>query len=341
MNRISHILALIVATIMLAGCSDSDSFTIAARIDGIGAQSITLTYSADGAIHRTIWQPDDKGIVKMQGHSSGYTLAELSLTQDGRSLAIIPVRDGERIDLQFPLADPLQIKAEGAEPAVRMCKFISEHASAIKAGNTLAVNDAIAQYVVSHQADVVSAVLLATQFDLSNQAARADSLFNTLASDARPLNIIQNFNITLAGRSQRSISAVVQQFTAVSSSGDSLYTFRPREHRYTLLAFTDRRAAAGRDSVSEALRRLMSQRKNRRDYTVVELSLIADSATWRQSLRSDSATWIRAWMPGSAANAAVQRMQIMQTPYFVVADSAARQVLRTSSVSRAAQFLTK
>ncbi len=338
MNRIYAYITLAIAALLLAGCSDSDSFAIAARIDGIGAQSITLTYTADGAIHRTVWQPDDKGVVKMQGHSNGYTLAELSLTQDGRSLAMIPVRDGERIELQFPLADPLQIKAEGSEAAAKMCKFISENAAAIKAGKTMVVNDAIARYVASHPADVVSTALLATQFDLETQAARADSLFNSIDPDARPLNIIQNFNVTLAGRSERSLTALVRQFSAVQASGDSLYTYRPRDHRYTLFVFTAQEAASGHDSIAAALARLMRERKAKRDYTIVELSLIADSTKWRRSLRSDSASWIRAWLPGSAANATAQRMQLTRTPYFIIADSAGRQTLRTPSVSKAAAF---
>lgn len=322
-----HIFATILLTLVLCACSDSDRFTIRAKIDGLGEQSVTLTYYADGAVNQVVAQPDKHGELKFAGRASQPTLFDLTVTSSGEPLVLLPVRNGQHLKLEFPLSDPLAIKVKGSREAEETAEFLSDRATLIKEGRPSELNLRIKEYVLTHRSSLSSTVLMVSRFDCS-QAQLADSLLNVLDPEVRPLNLIQNFTSVISSSAQSYDSRRITAFRFVGER-DSVYSYAPKDQAYTLLIFppggSDRRATI---DTLKRLSRDFSQRRLR----IVEISLRSDSSAWRHSLRSDSATWDRVWVPGSASNSMIKRMRISSQPFYIVADSTGTLLLRTGSL---------
>ena len=64
---------------------------------------------------------------------------------------------------------------------------------------------------------------------------------------------------------------------------------------------------------------------------VVDLWLDADTLMWNRAFRSDTIPWQQAWVPGSVAGSAMAPLGIPTLPYFIVTDTAGRQLWRGTS----------
>ena len=83
------------------------------------------------------------------------------------------------------------------------------------------------------------------------------------------------------------------------------------------------------------IKRLNKAKK--KDFELLELSLMPEHGDWRRATANDSATWKQAWVPGGPAATSVAPLAIPSMPYFVVCDSAGIQLCRTPYVAVAEQ----
>lgn len=326
---------LLIAAIV-AGCSDNDRFTLTLTVKGLGQQSVTMTYYADGSVNQTVAQPDKDNLIHFTGRAAEPALVELSLTAGDRPLAMLVARNGEKIKCELDLDNPASVTVKGCKASEQLAAFVRDNADLIARGDRMALNARIKDFVVANPGSVASTALLVAWFDLDGDAALADSLMNTLSRDSRPYNLIENFNSVMAFRAQNAYKNNVTSFTLVGAK-DSLYTLTPRKSAYTLLAFTGADHTR-RDTLTGVLRDLARDYPSRR-LKIVEVSMLADSTQWRAETRRDSARWDRTWVPGSAAAIAIQRLQVTRTPFFIVADSLGAQLYRSRSVSNARRFI--
>lgn len=322
--------------VILWGCSHSDRFVLQATIEGIGVQSVTLTFYADGRVNKLELIPNEKGVVKFVSSATTPTVAELSLTSTGETLALIPVENGHKIKVTFPIANPLDITAKGYKPAEQMAEFISANAQVIQNSDFKVLNAAIKEFVIANPSSLASTCLMTTRFELEGYTQLADSLINLIDPEARPANIVENFNAVMTFRAKDSLKQPVRTMN-LSGVKDSLYSYTPSGQGITLLAFTGS-SNSGRDSIARVLGRVAGQYPAKK-VRVLEISLNPDSARWRRQARADSARWDHAWVAGSGAALSIEQLHVTRTPYFIVADSMGKQLYRTPYPSNAARYI--
>jgi hypothetical protein len=93
-----------------------------------------------------------------------------------------------------------------------------------------------------------------------------------------------------------------------------------------------------RDSILEQLRHIALHRSAGR-FDMVDFSVDSDTLVWKRSIVTDSATWTQGWVAGSISGQALAKLGIPTVPYFIVVDSAGRQVWRGQSISEARSYI--
>ncbi len=322
----------LILALLLGACADDTHFKVSLTIDDIGTRGVTMMYYADGTVYRVEAQPTKKGVLTFEGVAKEPTLADFALTSNGQPVCMLVVQGGEHVKVHLNLDGPAAMTVKGSRVNEQIAAFLADHAEALKAHDTEAVNEAIHDYVLANTSSLSATALLVSRFEVEGYEAVADSLLNVIAPECRPVNLIENFSAVMRSRSQRDFSALIRPLNLVGLH-DSIYSFNPADHSYTLIAFTTKTAGRN-DSVGAALRQMRADYPERR-LGVIEISMQADEQAWRSAATRDSARYDRTWVPGAAAATALNRLSINRTPYFIVADSAGRQLLRTPSASAA------
>ena len=334
MKSYISIIAIIMAA-LLTGCGKSEKFSIRGEITGIGSQTVTVTYYANGGLQR-LSAPAEAGAFRLQGISAQPTLASVTLS-DGTPIATLVVKNGDKIKLRANIDDPLALDVSGSSPSSKIAEWMRDNAPALHTRDAEAINRSIAEFVTANPHNIAATAILVTEFRTEGYEQLADSLFTLISPAVRPTAVVQNFNTILASQLSNATRADLAPMN-LYGRGDSMVRYNPRNQSVSMLYFiSDRRAA--RDSVIPRIRHLTSLYPHRR-FRPVEISTAPDSAAWTRSIQPDSATWSQTWAPGSVAFTAVQKLAVPRLPFFIVADSTGSQLYRGSSVSQAEAVIT-
>ena len=336
-DGLKHILTpiTIFLALIIAGCSEDENFTVEGHIDGTAAQSITLTYFADGGL-KTITQSAKSGVFSFKGVSKTPTMAVVTVAPENLRIATLVVSNGDRISIEADLADPMKTKINGNSDSEKIAKWIVNNSETLRRGHAAEINKIVADYVASNKKSPAAAAIMSTYFMADGYASRADSLLQLLERNMRSTEMMQGFaTVVTAFRGAETTDPV--PFMALYSTNDSLIRINPIRHKATLLCILDddRRA---RDSVVAHLHRLTDSVPFER-LAAVEISTAPDSASWRASLGSDSVAWPQTWIQGSVAASPIRKLAVHRIPYFIATDSAGKPIYRGPSISAAARAI--
>lgn len=326
MKRI-YLLAVLAAAFLLGACGSDDKFTVECKIEGAGSQSVVVTYYAQGGLQRLVL-PASEGKLRFEVNSPRPTLVVVDMA-DGTHLATFVAANGDEIQLATSLKDPLQTSISGNEAAAQISGWLKSNAEALRKGDAMKINRSIGEFVGKNRDKIASTALLVSYYRTEGYETSADSLFSMIEPDMRPVEVVQGFNTVLSSHVASAKREQVPVMTLYDRS-DSLSTFNPIRHSYSLLCFMPE-GRATRDSIVPVLRRLTMRYPDKR-LGVVEISCAGDSATWRSSLGPDSVSWIQAWRPAAVASYPFNKLGIPRLPFFIVADSLGKQQLRTHSI---------
>lgn len=332
MNRLTHILTAVVLALLAAACGDSGRFNVQGTMEGGRTTNLRYAYYNGSAFVQGITAVRD-GRFQFEGNSAQPALIEL-FDNDYRPMGSLYAANGDEIECHVDPSDPYRLRASGRNELERWTTWLREHADGLAEGAD--ANELVADYVVRHPDDIVSALLLTTLFDASRPGAaeRADSLLNLVAPESRPFNLTQGL-ISQLQAVHGSASLRVADFR-VRVPGERYDSLRLKDKPLWLFTFTSEQSGR-RDSVVAALRDV--QRYHSRRVRIVDISLDADTLAWRRLTRPDSAEWTQAWLPGGTSAVGIDSLALPRLPYFIVADSTGRQLLRTGSISEAAKYI--
>lgn len=314
--------ALLVAGAILAGCTDSEQFRVNGTIEGRPTLNLRVGYYADGA-YRSIITAAREGEFEFFGSSKNPTMVEI-FDYEYRPLARLYASNGETFEMHLDLDKPNEPIIEGNDISKRWATAIRDNAAEFDGGR-LRANAAIEAYVAAHPDDIVSTLLVITAYNAALDPAAADSLLAMIDPQARPSSLTESFNQLLLPLVNDAVTAPLPELRYISAT-DSTATFRADARAASLIAFVDQ----ADDHVSRGLDTL--DRK-----ATLELRLSADI---RRGSIPDTLRRAVGRMPGGIAAHGVNRLGIPDLPFFIVVDSAGRQVYRGPSLAAAADSLT-
>lgn len=320
----------LIFSLLLLGCTDNEQFRVNGTIEGNPNLTLRVAYYADGAYH-TLVTAAREGKFEFYGSSKQPTMVEI-LDYDYRPLMRLYASNGETFEIEYDRSHPLSAKISGNEVSERWSKFLSDNEEALTASPESA-NEAIAAYVAANPSDVVSTLLMTTAYDYTYDAVAADSIMALIDPQARPSALTESGNFMM----QRMISEAVNDTIGplhYAVRGDSVRILDFSDDKVNFLAFS-RWGKFRDDSIMPRLEKL-SKLKNLR---VLELDV--DPKGTSQMRRSDTLAWVVGLLPGGLAARGVDRLGIPSEPYFIVADSAGVQLLRTPSPGEAEEYVKK
>lgn len=317
--------------VFAAACGHDDTFHVKGELDDGASINLRFIYYTNGGVASGI-TASNNGKFMFTGRSASPTLVEV-YDNDYRLMGRFVARNGEDINLRLNRKNPYKNTASGNELSERMTAFLNANADKLVGEGR---NDVVAAYVRANTSDPVSDILLVTEFDARGAEALADSLHGIIAEDARMNSVSGPAAAQLArvaANTRGSIEPVPYRV-----KGNREETFAARRRGLAMMAFDDGRA--GRDSVVEALRSLARKERDGR-FELIEFSMDADTSAWRRNVEPDSATWKQGWIPGAVTGRGVDRLGIPELPYFILVDSAGRQLWRGVSVKAAVARVTE
>lgn len=328
-----NLLTLLLAMIM-ASCGDDSQFRIAGTIEGLGTQNIRLIYYSDGAVRAQTTTVID-GKFSTIGYAPKPTILEI-YSSDKALLGRLMVKNGETIECSIDRGNRYKASFEGNSVSSQWGKFLSDNAETLSTGDYTANNELIAKYITANSNNTLSTVLLLTEFYTPENELLADSLLSSIALEARPRDLVDSYASMLAHLNSETARGNVRPMN-LYSKGDSLYSYNPSASSFSLLCFSmpDREC---RDSIVPQLSALSKKQKTE-TLKIIDISFAEDTTQWKRSIKKDDATWNQCWALGSVQAKGIDRLAIPRTPYFIVADSAGRQLYRGSSISNASEVL--
>lgn len=330
-----NLLIVLVISLILSSCGDDSQFRITGSIDGLGTRHVYIMYVADGSVNRFMTTAIDGKFV-IDGVSSDYTVVEIfSSTKElvGRVLA----KNGQTIECSFNPDDYYAMKIKGNKPTEQWGRFLNENSKVLSTGTPAEVNALVKKYVVDNRDNIVSSLLMMTQYDAIDNESQADSLFSLIEPKARPEKLVDDYRRLLIQVNNSALNVKVRPFS-LYSYGDSMERYSPSRSSCSLLYFST--VQSGRDTIISTLRKAFDGYPRRR-FKLVDVSFTPDTLSWKNVARMDSVGWPQVWAVGGVANSVFDELNIPRLPYFIVADSTGKQLYRGASVSRAVSAVNK
>lgn len=317
----------------LASCGDDGRFSISGEIVGNPNMNLYIKYYGAGKVQSGIARVQE-GKFEISGVSRTPAVIEIT-GNDGAALGYLYLANGDEAKVVIDRSNPFLLKATGTklmeEWTAVSNEFAAACADALATGDSHALNEKILGHMQAHPSSVASSLLFATAFDAKSDPEMASSALQALLPEAMAGGILDSY-ITIGSRyADGEYLLPIDSIPYRAASGVEMKTLRPQGHAATVIAFTQPDAARRQyrtDTILPALKKLCSEK----DLQVVDFSISPDTVSWKNQVRSDSAAWIQAWAPGGIFAKGIDRLQLPELPYYIVADSAGSQIYRGASV---------
>lgn len=320
---------------LLSSCGGKDDFVIKCDIEGLGDHGVEIFYINSDGVQRSSFHPEG-GKLTLRGSSKTPVLVEV-FTSGGRQLFNVVAADGDKLEVKFDPKRPESLVIKGNKVSEEYAQFVTANHSLLERGQSQQLNRLIAGQVREHPDRLSSAAILVAHFNARGNEMLADSLVRLLPDNPEIHSLIDNFSQLVAAQLQLSDDNKIGRLE-LPGMKDSLTVFVPSHQSYGLLLFT---SSSANDLTSR--RRLSELYKTypRAKFQAVEICVDGDSASWAASIKSDSASWKHSWLPAGVAHYSLSSLKIPSLPYFILTDSAGRQVYRGPSLNIAADSLSR
>lgn len=322
-----------VLALLLTACDDNNRFVVKGDVADKATMNIRFVYAADGHLNNVLTASRD-GEIEFVGQAPHGTVVEV-LDNNYRVLCRFYAIDGDKdIGLYINPKSPAESKIDGNDVNDAWQDWKDSNIKVLKSRDNAAINAAVTRYVKQNPDNLLSAILLTSEYDARLDPEGAAMLLRTIRPEARP-SWLTGYN-TMHNYDEAEALKIKLLPMPYLSSGDSVATFNPKAKKRSLLAFTNEHSGR-RDSIIPALRKIAS----RGDVALVDMRLETDTLTWKRSLRADSIKWTTGWGAGSVAMPGVDRLRIPSLPYFIVCDNTGKQLYRGRSVTAAVKAAGK
>lgn len=320
--------------VVLTGCGNKNEFVIKCEIAGLGEHGVEMYYVTEQGVRRSDFHPDGERLT-LRGSSKKPAFVEVFMAGGGERLFGCVVMDGDKIEVKLDPEKPESLSIKGNRASEEYAEFLSAHASLIGKGPSRELNDTIRARIEREPRKLSSALLLMSLFNGRGNESLADTLLQLVADNEEAHPLIDNYSYLLGLQKSNEEERKMRRIE-LPTGRDSAAVFVVSNQSYGLLAFSS--VSARHDSLSRTLKRLY-KKLPRKSFRAMEIYLDGDSAAWGAALEGDSALWVQAWAPGGVAHEKISPLKVAQLPYYIVLDSAGRELYRGASFRTASDSI--
>lgn len=328
-----------ILAIVTCACTKNEFKITLTLGNGAGVESYQMVYYAAGSnggkvMEQTITTLDGKlettGITR-------YPTVVYIYSSSGRLMTIAYARRGDDVKINAS-SEPWSI--EGNNVNKEWTEWRTANRNALESFNSIRINDAIKKYIEQNPDNILSTLLLATDYNARSDEQEYRALWKKITSKAKPKELI-----AALGLNPEDLEAGTDfQVKSLQLTGphDSTITILPGKAHYTILYFWMN--ADRRNTDLTNLRRMLARRADSlaaagaapERISVAEINMQADTIGWSYRIKTDTVSgkeWIHAWAPGAYANEALRNLAIPYTSYSITLDSKGHQLHRGPSPS--------
>lgn len=306
-KKIYHILTLLVASLLLVAC-DSGSFKVEGDITGLKGTVVRVIFRGDSGVINEPVTVDKKGHFGFKGMSAQPIIVTL-LNVKGDFLTTLVATNGDHLKVKGDAGKPMGLKVKGNKLNEDWQLFRDEHAAFYTDPNPSRLDAAIEKYVRENPADMLSTVLLVSDYSDYSDRAKVNKMLKSIDAKARP----ESLTMALGGASEWSAKQVLPRLTTLNlvKHGGGFEEIKLTD-RVSLLFFwanpQTQRDVINRqlDAVDDAVH-------------VVDVLTESDSLKWHKTIAGEDRAHY--WAPGGPLEQGIQLLHISSLPWYAVTDS--------------------
>lgn len=298
--------------LLLGSCGGNKPYKIDGTIEGFGTQNVIAIYHNGTALKEmTVNAVDSK--FHIEGIADAPVVVEFYNNQRYR-IGCVVAENGDEINVKFKAGDPNFMEAAGNETSELLSDFLRK--------NSETLNDGIEKQIISDPAAALSVILAGYYYNVATDAVRADSILSLFDYTTVTDNPMLRAKAEVASR-LADVNATVEPIDLFSSN-DSIERFEPSTKKRTLYIFTDIHRMP--DSILNYTDSLAH------DIKIALIRMSVDTFGWHKDTYRFAKEVKHFWALGGTANERLNCFNIPSLPYFVVADTTARQIYRGTSL---------
>ncbi len=247
---------------------------------------------------------------------------------------VIYARRGQKIPIQGSGKNPVQWEIGGNDINEELSKWRHAYETQLASGNRTEMDKAVAEFVSRNPDSEIAPLLLLTGFSRHDN----EPLFRTLWRSLRTPTSAPDW-LTMVGRSDIQNQRVMTPATLKSMTMRSLHngvdTIRPASAKATALFFWQN-GIDSRRTLIDSVKAMTKEWPDSARRIIADVSLDADSISWKSPLRSDSLHDVaRLWAPSGLADPALRDLNVCRVPFYIILNPEGQQVYRGDDLPEA------
>lgn len=316
---------------MMWSCGKNE-FKVSGTLNDAGSRNLTAVYTALSSKTNELVKTTascKNNQFEFIGVTRYPTLVWL-FSSDGNLLHVIYAEKGDDIKVSGLYGSPLEWKITGNKVTEKYSQWMASNVAVLAADNPKQVNDAIAKYVKENPKELASALLLLTLYHRNTDEPGFNKLWKELKISDGDKEDLLHIAMTQLDDARTKAAALTVSPITLRNRKDTTTVVNPADARATILYFWRRT-----DGDHKGALRLLSSQPS--DIQIADVFLDPDTVQWRYNMQNDTVKRRNAlWAFGGEMNLGLRRLNIPQTPYFIVTDRKGKQIYRGSSPSDAA-----
>ena len=311
--------------LMMASCS-GDRFKIDGNLVNLNGAAVHIVYCADTVVVDQWVDVDKKGRFTYQGVSSQPVVVSLS-DQRGELLTQLIAMNGDHLKVAGDAGKSMGVNVKGNRLNEEWQLFRDEHRAFYTDPNPSRLDAAIEKYVRDHPSDVLSTVLLVTDYSDFGDREKLDKLLRGLQDQARPESLVQLLNGSQSGRKRPPLPRLT-----------SLTLFK-HGGKFEEIRLTDKTSMLSMWANPQKGRKALIDQLQTFDkgIRIIDILTESDSLRWHQTIADDPKDWLHYWAPGGPLEQGIQMLGITSLPWYAVTDSTGLVVYSGPSCDAAAK----
>ena len=323
--------AIALVSLLMTACGNSDSFSITGEIEGLGTRNLRFYYHDGNSVKVGLASALDSKF-RFEGHSKHP--AVITITTGQRNvLGTVVAGNGDDISLTLSARDPFVMKADGNRTTKELAEFITVNSQVLASGNSQKINETVENYIKQFPKRKSATVAMLTFYDAGDDPARADSILQSIDSEARPNNFIAGYRDQIRRVIASRESSTIEPVTLYCEK-DSLTTIKPSQNRFTLFTFVK-----GTEALNDSITAQLKKIEKNKGVKIVNVFLDSDTSKWKNSIRNSDVPGLNTWVTGSTASPRISQFGLRTIPAFAVVDSTSTLLYNGPSLSKAARLL--
>lgn len=306
---------LVLSAVTMISCGGGDTFTVIAKVENLGTQNVRAIYRSDDKVNVITSMALD-GAFQFTAVASEPVLIDL-YTGSRALIGRVVACNGETVEVSYRLNEPGFMTAKGDRISESLARFITDNSKIIDSGDIKAVNEAVARYCESHRNDRAVPYIFLSLYRGEADRSMAVGLVESISGESRSMReMLSSYGELLSTLPD---SLPVFEPIDLYSAGDSMMTVGPCGSMGVFLAILPVDGVETNEAKVDRLNALNDSLKGRA--RVVELSLEADTAAWREAVKGLKPRYGRCWSPGMYATPGLGRYNFTGFPWYMAVDS--------------------